>query len=594
MKYLVQLCRILVGVTFIISGMIKLNDPMGFSFKLEDYFAPGVLNLPFLVPYALAFAIFVCIFEVVLGVTLLVGYKKKLTLWLLLAMLVFFGFLTFYSAYFNKVTDCGCFGDAIKFTPWQSFTKDLVLLALTLVVFFGQKYIHPLTKGKLPLVVTCLSVLFCIIFVYYVYNHLPVKDFRVYKIGTNIPKGMELPPNAVTYYWTFKINGKQKMSQPDTPEQPDTESQKTAVPQPEMQPETSSETPSEPQEPAQWQPEKHRFGSIGILAASAIGVVLALYAFRLPPFGMGEVYTNNAYVRGSVTAVSPRVGGYVQKVLVRDFDNVKAGQPLVEIDPAPYRAKVAQAEAGLAGQQAALNKTAQDKASALAVSKANQAAIDNARAQLDRARREWQRIQAVSADAVSQSSRDAAQTAVKQAEAGLKQAQEQYAVAQQNIINTGVGREGAQAGIANAQALLDLAKQDLGHTVIYAPASGKLGEVSIKQGQLVSAGTQLMSVVPPERWIIANIKETDMANVKIGQSASVSIDALGGKAFSGKVAEISPATASEFSLIKADSGTGNFVKIAQRIAVKIVFDAGQQDLERLAPGMSAEVNIATK
>lgn len=137
------------------------------------------------------------------------------------------------------------------------------------------------------------------------------------------------------------------MSQPDTPEQPDTESQKTAVPQPEMQPETSSETPSEPQEPAQWQPEKHRFGSIGILAASAIGVVLALYAFRLPPFGMGEVYTNNAYVRGSVTAVSPRVGGYVQKVLVRDFDNVKAGQPLVEIDPAPYRAKVAQAEAGL-------------------------------------------------------------------------------------------------------------------------------------------------------------------------------------------------------------------------------------------------------
>ena len=117
------------------------------------------------------------------------------------------------------------------------------------------------------------------------------------------------------------------MSQPDTPEQPDTESQKTAVPQPEMQPEPLPETPPpqpETPEPAQWQPEKHRFGSIGILAASAIGVVLALYAFRLPPFGMGEVYTNNAYVRGSVTAVSPRVGGYVQKVLVRDFDNVGA------------------------------------------------------------------------------------------------------------------------------------------------------------------------------------------------------------------------------------------------------------------------------
>lgn len=120
---------------------------------------------------------------------------------------------------------------------------------------------------------------------------------------------------------------------------------------------TTAPTPSEtPPEQTQWQPEKRRFGGIAILAATAAGVLLSLYAWRLPPFGIGEVYTNNAYVRGSVTVVSPRVGGYVQKVLVRDFDNVKAGQPLVEIDPAPYRAKVAQAEAGLAGQQAALKK----------------------------------------------------------------------------------------------------------------------------------------------------------------------------------------------------------------------------------------------
>ena len=132
MKYLIHLLRFFLGVTFIISGMIKLNDPMGFAFKLEDYFAPNVLNLTFLEPYALGLAILVCIAEIVLGVTLLLGYKKKLTLWLLLAMLVFFGFLTFYSAYYNKVTDCGCFGDAIKFTPWQSFTKDMVLLAVAL------------------------------------------------------------------------------------------------------------------------------------------------------------------------------------------------------------------------------------------------------------------------------------------------------------------------------------------------------------------------------------------------------------------------------------------------------------------------------
>ena len=135
MKYLTHLLRLFLGITFIISGMIKLNDPMGFSFKLEDYFAPNVLGLPFLIPFALIFAIFVCIVEVVLGVMLLVGYQKKLTLWSLLAMLIFFGFLTFYSAYFNKVTDCGCFGDAIKFTPWQSFAKDIVLLVAALIIF---------------------------------------------------------------------------------------------------------------------------------------------------------------------------------------------------------------------------------------------------------------------------------------------------------------------------------------------------------------------------------------------------------------------------------------------------------------------------
>ena len=146
MKYLTHLLRLFLGITFIISGMIKLNDPMGFSFKLEDYFAPNVLGLPSLIPFALTFAIIVCIVEVVLGVMLLVGYQKKLTLWSLLAMLIFFGFLTFYSAYFNKVTDCGCFGDAIKFTPWQSFTKDIVLLVAALIIFlWGHDYIKPIS-----------------------------------------------------------------------------------------------------------------------------------------------------------------------------------------------------------------------------------------------------------------------------------------------------------------------------------------------------------------------------------------------------------------------------------------------------------------
>ena len=385
--------------------------------------------------------------------------------------------------------------------------------------------------------------------------------------------------------------------QNNTPEQPDTTDTtpptvvEEAPPEP-VAAETPLPQPEPPQEPAQWQPEKHRFDSIGILVATVAGVLLALYAFRLPPFGLGEVYTNNAYVRGNITVVSPRVSGYVQNVLVRDFDTVKAGQPLVEIDRAPYLSKVEQAKAGILAQQAALDKTKQDRASAQSAAKAGQAAIANAQAVLDRANREWKRIKGVSNDAISQSSRDAAQIAVKQAEAALTQAKEQYAIAQQNILNAGVGREGA--AIDNAKAMLALAEQELGHTTVYAPADGLLGEVAVKKGQLVSAGTQLMSVVPAARWIVANIKETDMKNIRSGQQADITVDALGGAHFSGSISEIAPATASEFSIIKADSGTGNFVKIAQRIVVKIELHPGQADLHKLAPGMSVEVRIGTR
>ena len=215
MRILVGISRVIVGILFIISGLIKLNDPVGFSFKLKDYFAPEVLNLEFLAPYALLFAIFVVIFEVLLGVALLLGYLKKLTAWLLLLMIVFFTFLTFYSAYFNKVTDCGCFGDAIKLTPWESFSKDIVLLVLILIIFFGTKYIQPFfTKGIRSILIFA-SFVACLGITYYVLQHLPIIDFRPYKIGANIQEGMSIPENApqpvFEYKWKFKIDGKEKI-----------------------------------------------------------------------------------------------------------------------------------------------------------------------------------------------------------------------------------------------------------------------------------------------------------------------------------------------------------------------------------------------
>lgn len=211
---LTQFSRIFVGILFIISGLIKLNDPVGFSYKLGEYFGETVLNLPFFIPYALAIAVFIVIFETVLGFMLLVGYKAKFTVWSLLLMIVFFTFLTFYSAYFNKVTDCGCFGDALKLTPWQSFTKDVVLLVFILILFVNMKLIRPLFSKKITNGLVALGILACCFMGYWVLNHLPLKDFRAYKVGTNIPKGMEIPEGApkdvIEMIFIYKVNGVDK------------------------------------------------------------------------------------------------------------------------------------------------------------------------------------------------------------------------------------------------------------------------------------------------------------------------------------------------------------------------------------------------
>ncbi|GMN10789.1 DoxX family protein [Croceitalea sp. MTPC9] len=215
MKYLVGFSRVFVGILFIISGLIKLNDPVGFSFKLEEYFSQGVLDLPVFMPYALAIAIIVVIIEVLLGIMLLIGYKPKFTVWSLLAMIIFFTFLTFYSAYFNKVTDCGCFGDAVKLTPWESFTKDIILLVLIVVLVVEVKNIKPLFNNLKGTMVMAVSLLGCSVFCYYVLYHLPAKDFRPYKIGANIEEGMSVPDDApkalYEYAWRFKVNGEDKI-----------------------------------------------------------------------------------------------------------------------------------------------------------------------------------------------------------------------------------------------------------------------------------------------------------------------------------------------------------------------------------------------
>ncbi len=188
---LVQIARIIVGALFIFSGFVKLVDPMGSQYKFEEYFSEGVLNIEFLIPYALPFAIFLIVLEVALGVALLVGYKPRFTLRSLKIVIIFFLFLTWYSAYFNKVTDCGCFGDAIKLTPWQSFYKDVILTVLIFFIGANIKYIKPVKNSLFPGAVVFWSVVISAVIIFISLRNLPIIDFRAYKIGTNIPEGME-------------------------------------------------------------------------------------------------------------------------------------------------------------------------------------------------------------------------------------------------------------------------------------------------------------------------------------------------------------------------------------------------------------------
>lgn len=215
MKYITQIIRLFVGIIFIISGFVKLIDPMGFSFKLQEYFSLDVLNLPFFTPYAYAIGLFVIIVELLLGVLLLLGYQVKFTLLSLIAMSVFFGFLTFYSAYFNKVTDCGCFGDAVKFTPWQSFIKDMVLLMLILFLWWKRNFIQPFLSSKINLFVLSGVGIICLVFAKYTNDNLPIIDFRAYKIGVNVKEAMTIPADAekpvFEYNWKFNIAGKEEI-----------------------------------------------------------------------------------------------------------------------------------------------------------------------------------------------------------------------------------------------------------------------------------------------------------------------------------------------------------------------------------------------
>ena len=334
--------------------------------------------------------------------------------------------------------------------------------------------------------------------------------------------------------------------------------------------------------------------SLGFAAIAIIGVLIVLYAWQLPPFSSAVETTENALVRGQVTIIGPQLSGYVFEVPVQDFQYVKAGDLLVRLDDRIYKQRLDQALAQLAVQKASLANVVQQRNSAEATIKLRQAALVDSQAQARKSTADLRRNEELISDgSVSRRELDVTRAANAQTIAAVAQAQASLEIARQDLQTVIVNRGSLEAAVASADAAVELARIDLSNTRVLAPRDGQLGQIGVRLGAYVNSGAQLMALVPNQLWVIANMKETQMDHVQVGQPVTFTVDALNHRKFHGTVQRISPATGAEFSLLQADNATGNFVKIAQRVPVRITVDPDQEQSERLRPGLSVVVSIDT-
>jgi membrane fusion protein (multidrug efflux system) len=304
--------------------------------------------------------------------------------------------------------------------------------------------------------------------------------------------------------------------------------------------------------------------------------------------------TDNAYVEGDISIISPRIEGYVATVQVADNQAVRAGDVLVSIEDSDFRAKAAQAEANLAGTQASLATidsqiTYQEARIAQMV-----AAQRSAEAELNRARQMFERYKKlVAGKIVGTQEMDDATAAKLKAEAESSRINAELVAERAQIGVLNANRAEAVARVAEAKAALLLTQNDLEKTVIRAPIDGVIGNRAVRVGQFVSPGTQLLSLVPNEVHVVANFKETQIGHMQPGQKVRIEIDAFPDQELTGTIDSFSPASGAEFSLLPAENATGNFTKIVQRVPVRIALPDNSPLHGLLRPGLSVEVAVDT-
>lgn len=358
-----------------------------------------------------------------------------------------------------------------------------------------------------------------------------------------------------------------------------------------------SEPPKEPIPSTKgWAPKKKSvLGLVVFIGLILIGVLLILYSWKLPPFIPTVQQTDNAFIKGRTTVISSQVSGYVTEVMVGDFESVKAGDVLVKIDDRNFKQQLEQAEANIEVALTDLSTNEQDTGSSQAQINARMADLNSAKVSVASAAQDVARYEGLDEiGAVSKAEVMHTRAKLAQAQAGVEQAKANLQAAIEAAKKTTGSKASLDAKVKNAEAAAKQAQINLDNTVITAPEAGQLSQVSVKAGQYVNAGSQLMYIVPDGVWVIANFKETQVKNIQIGEPASIRVDALGAQTFTGHVSNLSPATGSEFSAGASNPATGNYIKVAQRIPVRIDLDAGQSNLNQLRPGMSVTASVDTK
>jgi membrane fusion protein (multidrug efflux system) len=364
----------------------------------------------------------------------------------------------------------------------------------------------------------------------------------------------------------------------------------------------SPPTPSS--EPVEKQPEQN--GKPKRPVVLALGVVVALVLLTLGArafwFARSHVSTDDAQVDGHITPILPRIGGFVAQVRVRDNQWVHAGDTLVVLDDRDYRSRLAQMDADLAallatvGSRGRVGQAVAQLDQARAGAAAATAQVTTAEANAEKANNDLERYRALATrHIVSQQQLDAAEAGARAANAELIAAERNASAAGEQVTAANAALSGAEARVAAARAVRDQAALQLSYTVVTAPVSGVVSKKSVELGQLVQAGQPLMSVVPlDDVWVVANLKETQIENVVPGAPVEIRADAYPGRAFTGSVESLSPATGAKFSLLPPDNATGNFTKIVQRIPVRIRLESVPDSAHLLRPGMSVDVTIRTK